>query len=437
MNNEFSFANFVSESALDFPRNSLDPTVFQFQDGLKPILSPKIKVQIMEDITKIQQLLTVNQFYIIGSILTRNYSPRSDIDVNIEIFGEDLDDDLVYGRTLTVLKEMNGRLANGTTHPINYYIIKAGKFDLTRTEGAYDVESEKWLKEPKFFSINISSYISNFENLVQNVDLTAAALRRDIIDYEELKQFSKDEIKNIKHIIKNKLYEITNSISYLIDVKNNLRKVRKYSYDRPMTPSEISEFSSKNYIPHNVVYKLFQKYYYWDFINKLEEIAGSEEGIKDSDIDQIKKAEKEFWGVSESFADFSNKDVLEEKIRPVKLKKIDWKNPKAVRSHLHNTNRGLNRKTMRQVPKSQTALGRHASWRNLGTSKKVVDIAKKASSGIWRLTGLQVKEISQKYHFYPPNERHHLKHLGNTGIMIWRKKKGLFFLIKTGLKPKI
>lgn len=541
-----NFSEYLKESAIDIPRNSLDPDVFTFNEGQPPTLKESIKGQIMQDIEKIGRVTIVNTFYIIGSILTKQYSQDSDIDVNVEVFKED-SDDLTFSRLLSVLKDINGKLAIGTKHPINYYIM-TDEYDLSKTNGAYDVLSQKWIKEPKEFSNNIQNYFNNFASTVSNIDLTTSELRRDIIDLEYLKGLKEDDVKHLKQMIKSKIYEINSSINYLIDFKRNFKKVRKYDYNRPMTPHEIEQFSSKNTLPTEVTYKLLQKYYYWDFINKLEEIVADKENLSDTDINSIKKAEKRLWGIKESnimndevlqkfahlrFAWLSNtgniypcefashnevlssineakiseiKDstqaykngwvrlglygrsneyeleveglrksyssikpyisklkndlgiieidffpnnsivefknylelegfLLNEGIRDIKLKKKNFRDKKTYNTHSQKSIKGMNRKHLGQVSKQKWQ--RFSSWRNLGTSRKVIDNAKKSSSGIWRVTPQQVKEISLKYHFYPPNAIHQIKHLGNTGIMIWRKDRGVYYLVKPTVKHKI
>lgn len=94
-------------------------------DGEPPVLNAGIKAQIVEDVLNLRRSIGINKIYIIGSILTRNYTRRSDIDVTIEVNKEDLDPDTgIMGveKVIQLLTALNGKLAVGTTHPINYYI---------------------------------------------------------------------------------------------------------------------------------------------------------------------------------------------------------------------------------------------------------------------------------------------------------------------------
>ncbi len=93
--------------------------------------------------------------------------------------------------------------------------------------------------------------------------------------------------------------------------------------------------------------------------------------------------------------------------------------------------RGQNRKHLMQVPANarpeQFKRGYVAKSK---TSATVVNVAKKATSGIWKLTKHQVIDVAQKYQFIIPNELKPIKHLGSTGIIMLRKPPGHYFLIK-------
>ena len=75
MNNFDKFFNDVlNESIIDIPRNSLDPTVFEFPEDGPPIMHPIIKTQILNDIEQLKDLVPVMLFFAIGSILSKNYT---------------------------------------------------------------------------------------------------------------------------------------------------------------------------------------------------------------------------------------------------------------------------------------------------------------------------------------------------------------------------
>lgn len=282
--------SYINESVIDIPRNSLDPTVFQFRDDSYPIMHPMIKTQIQYDIEDIDDVVHVNRYYVIGSILTNKYSPTSDIDINVEVNARNK---MEMEDAIKVIKDINGRLAPGTTHPINYYIME-NKYDLMKTDAAYDVDREQWIKEPKVDDDFIDGYMNKFETTVNGIDLDTAELRRDIIDLEELTQLDDKDINGLEDRIHAKLDEIEDTIDSLISNYSNVTNLRKTAYDTDMTPAQIKKYASKNKLPENVTYKLMERYFYIDFLRKIKKKFAEKE-IDASDIKDIKKMGKDLW----------------------------------------------------------------------------------------------------------------------------------------------
>ncbi len=105
--------------------------------------------------------------------------------------------------------------------------------------------------------------------------------------------------------------------------------------------------------------------------------------------------------------------------------------------------RGTNRKNLRQVPDVHKAkkaayvpAGLAAMIKGLDTSARSVDVAKKAPSGVWKISKKEVLDIAKKYKFYVPSEQKPMKHLGSTGIQMIRYKPGMFYLYKPHRKKR-
>jgi len=88
--------------------------------------------------------------------------------------------------------------------------------------------------------------------------------------------------------------------------------------------------------------------------------------------------------------------------------------------------RGENRKRQNFVPIYRQI----ASQNDLPTARRVLNNAKKADSGIWKISKRQVLEIATKYKFNIPTATKRTKHLGSTGIVMWRKNKDTYYLVK-------
>ena len=67
-------------------------------------------------------------------------------------------------------------------------------------------------------------------------------LKRDIIDYEELKDLSGlDDVLNLQDRIDKKLDEIEDSIELLVDIGDDVVKQRQNGFNDDMTPDQIRQ----------------------------------------------------------------------------------------------------------------------------------------------------------------------------------------------------
>ena len=286
--------NIINESVIDIPRNSLDITVFEFPDSGPPIMHSMIKTQIMNDIEQFKDIVKITVYFAVGSILTKNYTAHSDIDICVQINSPD---DIIIESIFDLIRRLNGKLAVGTTHPINYYVIN-DNYDLDKAEAAYDVANETWIKEPTNINLNTTKYMDQFQDTVSKIDFSAAELRRDIIDFESLKKMNNNQIKDLESKTQAKLDEIEDNIKTLIQTYTNVKNIRKDAFKKDMSPTEIRKYGSKNRLPENVIYKLLERYYYFDFIIELKHILkdiSKDNNITNKDMSTIKSAGKNFW----------------------------------------------------------------------------------------------------------------------------------------------
>jgi predicted nucleotidyltransferase len=292
-----SFKKYVvlKESVIDIPRDTLDPTVFSFPTNGLPILQSGIKKQILKDIDSIDKIIPVRNFYMIGSILTKRYDKDSDIDINVEIETKD-EDQVTSDEILRIVKKVNGKLATGTTHPINYYISRH-EYNLDKTDAAYDILNHTWLKIDKTdeADLDLKNYVESFRNSVAKIDLLTGELRRDVQDVETYRTYPTSKIYKLKNLMENKLEEIEDDIMQLSSTKDAIKDLRDMAFDKALKPADIVSYASKNWLPENVTYKLLAKYHYMDFINKLKKFIESKQSIKPKDTEVIKQIGREMW----------------------------------------------------------------------------------------------------------------------------------------------
>jgi hypothetical protein len=146
--------------------NSLDPRVWYFlPDGGDPKLQPEVKSQILFDIDRINSAeqegikKRVWDYFIVGPVLDENSSEKCSLNVLVQINKTNLDD-MLKERILQTIKQINGRLATGTLHPI-YYIPTIRDLDKDQYPAIYHPFTEKWIKKPRF----LGEAKSDLENL--------------------------------------------------------------------------------------------------------------------------------------------------------------------------------------------------------------------------------------------------------------------------------
>jgi hypothetical protein len=141
-------------------------------------------------------------------------------------------------------------------------------------------------------------------------------------------------------------------------------------------------------------------------------------------------------------------EMLSEAIFSKKTNPAKTKHPNKQKRRKNETDKKIRRakkdrpieKERRDMKMSRNAKSKRQSFisayrhqkssNDLPMSKKILNIAKKASSGIWKLSKRQVLEIAGKYHFNVPGPTRKTRHLGSTGIIMWRKSPNDYYLVK-------
>src|SRR6056300_2028582 len=290
------FKDFIKESIIDIPRRTYAPGVFDRADTDSPILKQSVINIIKNDIKKhIEPYGDVERVYIIGSILTKTYRNDADVDIDIVIkpnaIGEEEIEKVRKDLVGKFMGQVNGKNIPGTKHPINYYIQVDRQISddhLKNADGHFDVLNNMFTKVPNIPKFNIDLYIDDFNKKVQEIDVVKGELKRDIIDYDELKSLSVNDVLNLQEKIKDKLEEIEDSITQIKDIGDDLSFKRKEVFLKDMTPEEIKIYGVANNMPANVIFKLLEKYHYITFYKKCKQIL--DDGVvTDKEIESLKQ----------------------------------------------------------------------------------------------------------------------------------------------------
>jgi len=289
------FKDFVLESIIDIPRKTYAPAVFDDADTKDPKIKPSVKKLINEQIKEFEKEYPVLKVSLIGSILTKRYRNDADLDLNVlfDVPKEKQEEERVrLSQQYLSAKNPNniqGKLIPGSKHPINYYFITDEKtYDdqNKKADAVFDIDDNKFIKRPEEFTFDPNLYVKDFEKKVQELDVVKGELKRDIIDYNELKELTPNDVLNLQEKIKDKLEEIEDSLEDIIKIGDGVDAERRSAFDTDMSPDQIRTYGVKNRLPKNVIYKMLEKYHYLKFYKKCKKIL--EDGmVTDKEVQDL------------------------------------------------------------------------------------------------------------------------------------------------------
>ena len=315
------FKDFILESIIDIPRRTYAPKVFDDADTSNPKIKPSIKKLIDTQLKEFESEYPVLKTSLIGSILTKTYRNDADLDINVlfDVPAEKAEEERVRlsQKYLSAKNPDNiqGKLIPGSQHPINFYFITDKKtYDdqNKKADAVFDIENDKFIKRPEDFKFDINLYIQDFNKKVQEIDVVKGELKRDIIDYDELKDLSPEDVLNLQDKINDKLEEIEDSINDIIKIGDGVDAERRAAFDKDMTPDEIRTYGVKNRLPKNVIYKMLEKYHYLKFYKKCKKILDDGE-VTDAEIDSL-KTEAKGKSIAFAFGRFNPPTIGHEKL---------------------------------------------------------------------------------------------------------------------------
>ena len=134
----------------------------------------------------------------------------------------------------------------------------------------FDIESNRFIKRPEDFTFDINLYLKDFDKKVQEIDEIKGELKRDVIDYDDLKELEPSDVRDIKDRVDAKVQEIKKDLQDIIDIGDKVDAERRAAFDRDMTPDEIRAYGIKNRLPKAVIYKMLEKYHYITFFKRVK-----------------------------------------------------------------------------------------------------------------------------------------------------------------------
>jgi hypothetical protein len=303
----------LQDAVIDIPRQTYAVGVFSNPESKDPKIKPEIIGMIMKQFTEFKKEYPILDYSLIGSILTKRYRDDADLDINVlfDVPKEKQEEErLRLSQKYLSAKSpdsVNGKLIPGTRHPINYYFItdrQTYEDQNKKADAVFDIGNNKFVKRPEDFEFDPSLYVKDFEKKVQEIDVIKGELKRDIIDYKELKGLTTNDVLNLQDKVKDKLEEIEDSIDDIVKIGDVVIADRRKAFDSDMTPEQIRQFGIKNRLPKAVIYKMLEKYHYITFYKYCKKIL--EDGVvTDKEIDDLSINEKRRKSIAFTFGRFN------------------------------------------------------------------------------------------------------------------------------------
>ena len=303
----------LQDAVIDIPRQTYAVGVFSNPEDKDPKIKPEIIGMIMKQFTEFKKEYPILDYSLIGSILTKRYRDDADLDINVlfDVPKEKQEEErLRLSQKYLSAKSpdsVNGKLIPGTRHPINYYFItdkQTYEDQNKKADAVFDIGKNKFVKRPEDFEFDPSLYVKDFEKKVQEIDVIKGELKRDIIDYKELKGLTTNDVLNLQDKVKDKLEEIEDSIEDIIKIGDVVIADRRKAFDSDMSPEQIRQFGIKNRLPKAVIYKMLEKYHYITFYKYCKKIL--DDGVvTDKEIDDLSINEKRRKSIAFTFGRFN------------------------------------------------------------------------------------------------------------------------------------
>jgi hypothetical protein len=254
----------LKESIIDPTRDALDFKVFKHKsEQSQPILREDVRGYLLGLAKQFSHYGSVTGAYIVGSILSYQWLPTSDLDLHIVMAaGEE-----AIQRAFDDPQRKVGFLP-GTRHDIQIY-IEPDELAIDHYDGVYDLIAAEWVKGPYDESVDAEAFLTIYRDFIKQLDISVGELKRDLIDYEILRELEPPDLSRISDRTKIKLQEINGELRWLSGARSIIRALRDRAFRTPLTPTQIKELGSHQQVPENILYKLLERYEYMKLLNAV------------------------------------------------------------------------------------------------------------------------------------------------------------------------
>ena len=166
------------------------------------------------------------------------------------------------------------------------------------SDGCYDLLEDKWLVGPKIVPMSSDPYddfshiADDIRAISQEADILFGELKRDVIDYDVIKQaeerMSGEDKEKLLQKLQDKLDEIEDDIEALYKERGEWVDMRRGA-SKPTTPEQALKDVelARRWKDVNATFKFVNRYKYLRTINDLKELLADEK-ITPDEVDKIK-----------------------------------------------------------------------------------------------------------------------------------------------------
>jgi hypothetical protein len=293
----------MEESTINFPKPDLSELVWN-KDGDTYSLKSEVEKKIWDTLKKYPKAdlpSKITELHVVGSIGTNQYDDSADIDVHFLMpagsLGDEMTDEEWQQDIKKFFKENQEEfdLYIGE-HPLEFYWQLNPDQELL-ADAFYNVTEKEWVKGPKLVDPSFNPYekykdaLDDLRDILGDSDKLIGELKRDVIDYDVIKNALHDAPKevqmNIKNMLQSKADEIQHDIDTLFKNRKEWVEMRKRS-STPDSPDQAMQDAelAKKWDHANAMFKFLDRYQYMTLIGDLEKFIEDEE-LTDDEIKQV------------------------------------------------------------------------------------------------------------------------------------------------------
>ena len=279
------------ESILDPKQTTFSPAIFLASEGDEtPILRDDIRQQILSLAAQWSKYGRILEIYIIGGILTKQYTDTSDVDVTVLL--RPFNEASLENAKHEAFNSVDTYMAGTSAHPINVFVRETYSFE--NADVVYDILRSDWVKHTELADLSsklLGLYHTQFQDVLKSIDTAKDELSSDLISYDKIQNLNKNDVSKLSKQLETKLADIDDDVKQLVNTYNVVHALRKSIFDKSMTLDQIKTYRSKNLLPENILYKLLEKYHYTQFLSQLKKVLKDADGAIDTpdEIEELKK----------------------------------------------------------------------------------------------------------------------------------------------------